>query len=87
LSGLQLETEVKNVLTHNNELDMASYKIKEVEKLIANETFCKYVTVVSASSYWLRGFRVTNKYIMLLLLLQILQKMLVKFREMVHGWK
>jgi hypothetical protein len=32
-----METPVKNILTHINELEMASYKIKEVEKLIADQ--------------------------------------------------
>jgi hypothetical protein len=50
------------------------------------ETFRKYITVVSATNYWLCGIRITNKYI-LLLLLQMLQKLLANVLEMVHGWK
>jgi hypothetical protein len=37
LNELQLESPIKNILTHNNELEMASYKIKEVERLIADQ--------------------------------------------------
>jgi hypothetical protein len=51
-----------------------------------NETLRKYITVVNASNYWFCGIGATNKYIMLLLLLQVLQEMLAKVSEMVHGW-
>jgi hypothetical protein len=37
LNELQLESPIKNILTHNNELEMASYKLKEVERLIADQ--------------------------------------------------
>jgi hypothetical protein len=37
LNELQLESPIKNILTHNNELEAASYKIKEVENLIADQ--------------------------------------------------
>jgi hypothetical protein len=37
LDELQFESPIKNILTHNNELKMASYKIKDVEGLIADQ--------------------------------------------------
>jgi hypothetical protein len=37
LNKLQLESPKKNILTHNNELEVASYKIKDVEKLIEDQ--------------------------------------------------
>jgi hypothetical protein len=37
LNELQLESPIKNILTHNDELEMASYKIKDVERLIADQ--------------------------------------------------
>jgi hypothetical protein len=37
LDELQLETPLKNILTHNDELLLASYKVKEVQKLIEEE--------------------------------------------------
>jgi hypothetical protein len=37
LDDLQLETPLKNILTHNDELQLASYKVNEVQKLIEEQ--------------------------------------------------
>jgi hypothetical protein len=37
LDELQLETPLKNILTHNDELQLASYKVKVVQKLIEEQ--------------------------------------------------
>jgi hypothetical protein len=74
------------ILTHNNnELEMASYKIKEVERIADQEwkmKHCKYITVVNASNYRFCDIRATCKRVILLLLSQ----MLPKVPEMVHRW-
>jgi hypothetical protein len=37
LDELQLETPLKNILTHNDELQLASYKVNDVQKLIEEQ--------------------------------------------------
>jgi hypothetical protein len=43
LDELQLEMPLKNILTHNDELQLASYKVKEVQELRWIYSCCNHV--------------------------------------------
>jgi hypothetical protein len=65
LNELQLEAPLKNILTHNSELELSSYKIKDVEKLVEEqewkfEALHKDYSPLSVNDYWFNCIDVVN---------------------------